>query len=161
LKITPLEIKKQSFSHKFRGYDPDEVNSFLEILSDETLELQNQNEELKIKVAQLETQLADFKDLEDKWKTTMINAQESAQKALQSSQREAEIILKEAEIKAQEILRETRQSLDKLKDELELLRSEKSSIIKRLKYLMHSQEELLEIMEKDDNIKEPGSSPTS
>lgn len=35
MKISPLEIRQQEFTKKMRGFDPDEVQSFLESLADE------------------------------------------------------------------------------------------------------------------------------
>ena len=150
MKITPLDVKKHEFSKTFRGYDPDEVRAFLEMVSEEMLTMQSSLEEMRIKTAQMETQLSDYKDLEEKWKTTMISAQESAEKALESSRKEAEIIRREAEIKAEEIQNEARQNAFRFKEELELLRSEKRSFVKRLKYLIQSQVELIEVLEKED-----------
>jgi len=35
MKITPLEIRQKDFEKKMRGYDKDEVNAFLQSLSQE------------------------------------------------------------------------------------------------------------------------------
>jgi len=81
----------------------------------------------------------------------MISAQESAEKALEASKREADIIRREAEIKAEEILNEARKNALRYKEEMELLKSEKRSFIKRLKHLISSQLELIDVLENDEN----------
>ena len=151
MKITPLDIKKHEFTKAFRGFDSDEVNAFLEMLSEEMLNLQTELDALRVKNIQMETQVADYKNLEEKWKTTMISAQESAEKALEASKREADIIRREAEIKAEEILNEARKNALRYKEEMELLKSEKRSFIKRLKHLISSQLELIDVLENDEN----------
>ena len=35
MKISPIEIRQQEFTKKMRGYDPDEVQNFLESLAEE------------------------------------------------------------------------------------------------------------------------------
>jgi len=153
MKITPLDIKKHEFSKTLRGYDPDEVRAFLEMVSEEMLNYQNQLDSYKTKTIQMETQLTDYKQLEEKWKTTMIQAQASAEKTLEGSKREAEIIRREAEVKAEEIQNEARQNALRYKEEMELLKSEKRSFVQRLRHLLNSQVELLEVLEKDDEVK--------
>ena len=150
MKITPLDIKKHEFAKTMRGYDCEEVRAFLEMVSEEMHNLQVENDKHRLQAARMETQLSDFRDLEEKWKTTMISAQDSAEKALESSKREADIIRREAEIKAEEIQNEARQNAFRFKEELELLRSEKRSFVIRLKQLLQSQIEFIKILEKDD-----------
>lgn len=64
MKITPLSIKRQEFKRNIRGYDPDEVNTFLEIIADEFDQLQKQNEELSAQVTQLQKKLQDYQQIE-------------------------------------------------------------------------------------------------
>jgi cell division initiation protein len=44
MKVSPISIKKQEFSKSLRGYDPEEVQAFLEKLADEFDDLQKENE---------------------------------------------------------------------------------------------------------------------
>ena len=150
MKLTPLDIKKHEFKKNFRGYDPVEVDSFLEMVSDEMLEMQNRLEELERQKVRMDTQLADYKNLEEKWKSTMISAQESAEKAVKNSRREADIIYREAQVKAEEIIGEARRNVGKFREELELLRTEKRSFIRRFRHLIQSQMELLEVLQRED-----------
>ena len=39
MKITPLEIKRQQFKKVMRGFDPVEVETFLEMVSNDTADL--------------------------------------------------------------------------------------------------------------------------
>jgi cell division initiation protein len=150
MRLTPLDIKKHEFSRAFRGYDLEEVQAFLEMVADEMLTLQNSAEELKNKNIHLETQLADFRELEEKWKATMINAQESAERALENSRREADIIRREAEVKAEEIQELARKSVAHYKEEIESLRQEKRALVTRLQHLLKSELELIEVLEKEE-----------
>ena len=39
MKITPMDIQRQGFASRFRGYDVDEVRAFLNLVSEEVAEL--------------------------------------------------------------------------------------------------------------------------
>lgn len=73
--LTPQDIKNQEFEIKFRGYEPTEVKSFLESLSDNMLELTEQNN----------AQVKEIWDLKEQLKA--ISAEKEA---LQAAQQAAE-----------------------------------------------------------------------
>jgi len=98
LKITPLEINKQEFKKSMRGYDPVEVNTFLEMLGNEFEKLISENKEYEKKVLQLQTELKNFKEVERTLKQTLMNVQESSTKSRENSLKEADLIRKEAEL---------------------------------------------------------------
>ena len=99
MKITPMEIKRQEFKKAMRGYDTVEVDTFLDMLSNEMEEAVTTNKGLKDKIIELETQLTDFKHMEKTLQQTLIQAQETSGKSIENSRREADIIIKEAELK--------------------------------------------------------------
>ena len=43
MKITPLDIRQQQFTVRFRGFDAEEVDTFLEMIADEYEELMRRN----------------------------------------------------------------------------------------------------------------------
>jgi len=152
VKLTPLEIKKQDFKVKVRGFDPSEVEAFLEMVSEEFEEILNDRKRLNDEVIKLKTQLRDYQQVEKTLQETLMNAQESVTQSKENSKREAQIILREAELKAERILDEARGKIDKMKNELNILRSQKESFSKRLKHLLESQIELIRVLEIDDVV---------
>jgi len=150
VKITPLEIKKQDFKTKVRGFDPTEVESFLEMVADEYEHAVNEKNKLSDEVIRLKTQLLDYQQVEKTLQETLMNAQESVSQSKENSKREAMIMVREAELKAERILDEARDKLDKMRNELSILRSQKESFARRLKHLLESQIELVNVLEMDD-----------
>ena len=150
MKITPLEIKKQHFKPKMRGYDPAEVEAFLEMVADEYETAVNERNTYAAQAAQLKIQLKDYQQVEKTLQDTLLNAQETVSQSRENSKREAQIMLREAELKAERILDDARERLDKMKNELTILRSQKESFAKRLKHLLESQIELIKVLEIDD-----------
>ena len=53
MKITPLEIKRQQFKKTMRGYDTVEVETFLEMVSNDMEDLIRENREQKDKIITL------------------------------------------------------------------------------------------------------------
>ena len=64
MKISPIEIRQQEFSKKMRGYDPDEVQNFLESLAEELDKLNTENESLKSEAESLTEQINEYKKIE-------------------------------------------------------------------------------------------------
>ena len=55
MKLTPLDIKKQEFKKVLRGYDPVEVDSFLDMMSNEFADLLRQSKEMSGQLVEFET----------------------------------------------------------------------------------------------------------
>ncbi len=157
MKLTPLDIKKQEFRKTLRGFDPLEVETFLEMVADEYEELLKERNELKEEVSKLQTQLQDYQQVEHTLKETLMNAQESIKRARANSEKEGQMIIREAELKAEEIVGKAYKELEKMKNELMLVKAQKDSFATKLRHLIQSQLELLEVIEKDD-FKWPGES---
>ncbi len=104
MRLTPIDIKKQEFKRGMRGFDPVEVETFLDMVSKEFEDLVKHNKELKDKVLELDTQLKDYKQLEATLRQTLSQAQETAEKSLENSRKEAQLIVQEAELKANQIV---------------------------------------------------------
>ncbi len=151
MKITPLEIKRQQFKKVFRGYDTVEVDTFLEMLSNEMEELTRINKEYKDRILELETQLSDYKNIEKTLQQTLLQAQEATGKSIENSKKEAELIIRDAELKASQILEKARLDFSRVKEEIAALRARKESIISKLKVLLSSEIDLLKALEYDDD----------
>jgi len=150
LRLTPLDIKKQEFKRIMRGYDPEEVNNFLEMVAEEFETLQREKNRLDDETLKLRTQLHDYQEVERTLKQTLMNAQESMQLSRDNSRREADLTLREAELQADKIVDEARKRLAELKNELLVVRAQKDSFARRLRHLLESQLELIGVLELDD-----------
>jgi len=150
IKITPLDIQKHEFSRAFRGFDPEEVESFLDVVASEFEALIASEGTLKEKVLKLETQLENFRRMEKTLQETIINAQQTMSQAKEGSKKEAQQIRRAAELEAEKMLIDAKNTLARLKDEQLLLKSQKTAFVNKLKHVLTSQIELIEVLEKDD-----------
>lgn len=150
MKLTPLEIKKQHFKTRVKGFDPAEVETFLEMVADEYESVLNEKNRLAEEMTKIKTQLKDYQQVEKTLQDTLMNAQETVSQSRENSKREAQIIIREAELKSERVLDEAREKLDKMKNDYTILKAQKESFAKRLKHLLESQIELIKVLELDD-----------
>lgn len=151
MKLTPLDVKKQEFKKVLRGYDPVEVDSFLDMMSNEFAELLKQCKDMRDQLVEYEAQLRDYRQMEKTLQQTLMQAQEASGRSIENSRKEAQLIVQEAELKANQILDRARLDLSRTKDEIANLRSKKDSIVSRLKVLLNSEIELIKALEIDDD----------
>lgn len=150
MKITPLDIKKQVFKKVLRGYDPIEIETFLEMVAEEFESLIKERNDLADEALKLKTQLRDYQEVEKTFKESLMNAQKTINQSRENSKRESDLIIKEAEVRAEKIIENAKMQLIELKNELMVVKAQKDSFAKRLRHLLDSQLELLSVLEIDD-----------
>lgn len=125
-----------------RGFDPDEVMAFLDIISMEYENLVHQNSMMNEKLAMLETQLKKFRNMETALQDTLLSAERSREETMKIAKKQAEIIVREAEIKAASILDEGQNALVRLRNSFNELKMHKDTYLAKLKALVTAQAEL-------------------
>lgn len=154
MRLTPLDIRKQEFHKTLRGFDPIEVQTFLEMVAEEYEQLLEKNKQLSNRQIELETKLKDYQENEKNLRETLLNVQEVKKQSEESSRKQADLLIKEAELKAIEIIENARKQARQMRDEVSMLRSQKESFINRLRQILISQVELLSVLEVDEAIPE-------
>ncbi|MCE3222321.1 MAG: putative Cell division protein DivIVA [Nitrospira sp.] len=157
MKITPIDIQQMVFQVKFRGYDRDEVNRFLEELALTVENLNRDNSALRDKLAITEQQVADLRRTESTLSNTLVSAQTIAEDVKRSAQREADLIVKEAELKASEIIRQARVSLSEMQRGVADLQKQRLMMVERFRSTLRSFERMLEVEESDAYQPDAGS----
>ncbi|KKB39271.1 DivIVA domain-containing protein [Bacillus thermotolerans] len=141
--LTPLDIYNKEFSRGFRGYDEDEVNSFLnQIIKDYEL-LIREKKELEERLKLQEERLNHFTSIEEALNKSISVAQESGEEVKKNAYKEAQLIVKEAEKNADRIVNESLTKARKVAIEVEDLKKQSKVLRARLKLLMEAQLELL------------------
>ncbi|MDY0082645.1 MAG: DivIVA domain-containing protein [Ignavibacteriaceae bacterium] len=145
MKISPLEIRQQEFTKKMRGFDPDEVQNFLESLADEVQRLSEENESLKSETEALTEKINEYKKIEKNLQDTLLKAQENSTRSLEAAKKQTNLLLKEAELKASQIIEKARENTNDIRNAVVNLREEKDLIVAKLKAIVKSQANLLEL----------------
>ena len=154
MKLSPLLIKKQEFTKSLRGFDPEEVQAFLDKIASDVDSLLQENESLKEEVESLNQRVTEFRSIEKNLQDTLLKAQESSSKAIESSKKQTNLMMKEAEIKASQILEKAKQEANDIRNAVVNLKEEKDLIVAKLKSIINSQAHLLE-----SKIKETSDEP--
>jgi cell division initiation protein len=149
MKITPLDIQQMVFKVRFRGYDKEEVNRFLEELAETVESLNRDNAVQREKIVFLEEQLAELKRTEATLSNTLVSAQSLAEEVKRSAHRESELVIKEAELKAGELIRQARVELTDTQRDLVALQKQRLLMVERLRATLRTFERMLEVEEQE------------
>jgi len=148
--ITPLDIENKKFSKKtFNGYDPEEVDIFLDDLTKDYENLYRQSTENKKAVEDLETKLEHYKQIETAMQGTLLMAQNAAEEAKNNAKKEAEQIIKDAERKAKESTVDIDSEIKSKKKELDELKKQFDVYKAKMESLLISQLELIKDINED------------
>lgn len=144
MRITPLDIQQKQFKVKLRGFDMEEVYSFLEIIREELEELLKENSMLRERVAILENQLQEYKKIEQSIRDTLMTAQKLVEDFQTNARKEAELIIKEAELKAENIIKEAQEKVVKIHEDIVDLKGIRRHFKEEIRRLIESHLKMLE-----------------
>lgn len=117
MKLTPLDILQQRFKVTWRGFDRQEVETFLELVSEDIGSLLQECSNLKVELEKCEVQLVDFRQNERAIQQTIMSTQKVSEDLKRNAQREAELIISEAKVAAGRIMNDTRAQAEKVVNE--------------------------------------------
>lgn len=118
MRITPLDIQQKQFASKFRGFDMEEVDSFLELIREEMEELLRDNANLREEARRFEKQLKEYKNIETTLRDTLVKTQEIVEEYKTTAKRDAELVRKEAELEAEKILQNAQGRVIKIHEDI-------------------------------------------
>jgi cell division initiation protein len=104
MSLTPLAIGKMRFRRVFRGYDPAEVEEFLNLASEELAKALGDAERWQKERERLEVRLRQGEERERELQDTLLRAQRVSDEILANAQREAQLLVREAEITADRLV---------------------------------------------------------
>lgn len=150
MKITPLDIQQVGFKVKFRGYDRQEVDSFLDSVMEEYEGLIRENNRLQEKLGDSEGQIAELRKKEATLNSTLMNAQDLVENMKQGAQKDADLVIKEAELKAEGFTHLAREELSSIKRDILDLQKQKMLFLEKIRSMMRVLERLLELEDEED-----------
>ena len=162
--ITSLEIKDKTFSTRFRGFDPEEVDEFLDIVVRDYEDLVRSNHDQDLHIKNLEERLSYFDEMKDSLSQSVLIAQDTAERVKQTAhdrsnniihqaEQDAHRLLEEAKYKANEILRQAADNAKKVAVETEELKNKSRVFHQRLKSTIESQLAIVESSDWEDILR--------
>jgi len=145
MRLSAMDIRQQQFAVKlFRGFDPQEVDAFLEEVADDWEELVRENNLLKDQLATLEEQKKATDEQNKSLQQTLIVAQKMAEEFRESSRRAADIVLREAQLQAEKLLEESRQEQTRVLGEVAALKQQRRQVAEELLATLRMHQRLVE-----------------
>lgn len=120
--LTPIDIQKQEFDVKFRGYNADEVDNFLDLVGSDYEKLYKENIELKQQLKTLSKEIENYRTMENSLKESIVLAQSAADDVKKNASEKAANIIEVANSEAKDILKGVELQLAEKKQELENVR---------------------------------------
>ncbi len=142
--LTPLDIHNKEFNRTFRGFNPEEVNEFLDRVVKDYESIIKQNIEMKEEVEKLNNKIEHYQKMEETLHNAIIVAQETAEEVKENAKKEAELIKREAESEAHKSIEEANNKVIKLEQDLEQLRKGAQTFRIKLKSMLEAQLDMLD-----------------
>jgi DivIVA domain-containing protein len=165
--LTPLDVrnKRGDFKKLMRGYDPQEVDVFLEIVAERLEALTRENMALKERSGALQAQVNSQTDREQAVQAALVTAQELRADIRAQAQREAENVVKsaetegrrmlaEAEAEARTKLRDAERQFDKLEDAIQMLDRRRLRFLKEFRQLLQREMDVVAVEESRQPMEE-------
>ena len=155
MKISPMDIQRQTFAPRFRGFDREEVRTYLSLVAEEVAALQRERDTLEHQLQNLQALIDEHREREVILKNTLLTAQRVSEEIRQNADKKAECIVKESEMQADRLLElaqsrahEVERGILDLRAHRSGLRTDIRAFITRLTHLLDLQEEA----ELEDNL---------
>ena len=144
MKLTPLDIQQMKFSSRLRGYDREEVDHFLEVVTSAYEEVLKDHQVVRDQVSALERELSEWRRKEETISQALLSTQDVVKDLKQNASREAELIIREAELRAETVVRNAQGQVAAMEGELLHLRKQRVVAIERIRGVMQVFQTILE-----------------
>lgn len=148
--LTPLEIENKKFSKQMvNGYNVEEVDEFLDLLTVDYERMYKENSEAREKIEQLTEDIAHYKTIESTLQSTLMMAQTTAEEVKNVAKQQAEQIIADAQMSASKEASMLEQEIIVKKKELEDAQKQFDIYKAKMESLLISQLEILKEINKD------------
>lgn len=144
MKITPIDIRQQTFGRTFRGLDPHEVDSFLNLASDELESSQRELNRLREELARSNRVVEEYHERERTLKETMLTAQKITEDLKEDARKEAELIISRAELQAEKIIYAANDRLIKIIEDINEMKRQREGLKANLIGIIEAHRRLLQ-----------------
>ncbi len=145
--LTPMDIQRQDFGVKLRGYNADEVDDFLDLVGKDYEKLYKENAELRDQIRQLNKSVEQYQAMESTLQQSIVLAQTAAEDIKKSAAEQANVIVNEAQSKSENMYRQIDQDIQAKKNELASVQVEVSGYKTRIKGICSALLEMLDKLE--------------
>lgn len=145
--FTPSEIKNKSFTRIKNGFEPTEVEQYLEQLSTEIERLKEDKKQLEKVLEERDAHIQSFKDVEKSVGEAIVSAQRAADETKAAAQKEHDAIIQKAHAEAKRIVNDGIEKARRLSFQTEDMKRQSKIFRSRFRMLVEAQ---LDLLKSDD-----------
>jgi cell division initiation protein len=150
-RLTAMDIEKQDFRSKLRGYDPEEVRLFLRSISEEVERLNLENGEFREEVGRLKQAAQEIRGREQALQQTLVTAQSMTGEMKEKARAEAELVVRRARLNSERMLQQAQDQLARLEAEISRCKLERDLFERRLRGTIEEHTALLDQRQQSDH----------
>ena len=150
MQISRIDILNRTFTRSLRGYNPEEVDAFLQGIADTLGQLTEERVTLANQVTIVEAQLAEHKEREATLRDTLITTQKLTDSLKATAQREAQLIIDSAHARAESLMQQGNLRLAQLEESIGETRKMKAQFEMRIRSMIEAHLKLLDMENEDD-----------
>jgi cell division initiation protein len=145
VRITPMDIREQQFTVKmFRGFDVQEVDTFLEDLAEDYETLLKENQLLKEQLQAMEERARGLEDRERVLQETLVTTQRVTEEMKESARREAALLVREAEVRGEKTVQAAQTSEAAIQAQVTALKRMRRQLAEGLRTTIEMYQRLLD-----------------
>ena len=153
--ITPMDIRQQQFTLKlFRGFDVQEVDTFLEDVANDYEQLLKENALLKEQLMDLEERARGTAEREKVLQETLVTTQRMTEEWKENARREAQLLVREAELQGEKLLEEARAEEARIRNQILALKRTRRQIVEGVRATVEMYQRMVA-----EELKDEGSEP--
>ena len=121
--LAPHELKNKTFGKAVRGYNPNEVDDYIDFLIEKYTEVYRENDELERKLKIVVTNLDEIRDEEESIRATLVKAQQLGEKIVREANEKADAITDSIKTRCEAIITDFRKQYSAERKEVWQLRN--------------------------------------
>jgi len=152
MEMAPSDIRQQKFKVRFRGFDIEEVDEFLDQLADEFVALHTKIERTSKDVRRLEKENKAYREREETFKRALVSSQKVLEQMKENARKSAELIISHAEVKAEKTLNRAHTRLAQLHEDIAELKRQRIQLESRIRSILEVHSKFLEVEKEEMTV---------
>jgi cell division initiation protein len=147
--LTPLEVrhKKGDFRRVVRGYDPELVNDFLDLVADRLEELVRENLALRDAADSIQEELVSYRQKEQALSAALMGAQQMQEGTREQAERERELLLREARLAADSVRHEAMRQVIREEEALRQMKARRHQLVASFRRMLERELTELDVIQ--------------
>jgi cell division initiation protein len=156
VRITPLDVRNHVFPRRMNGYDREEVDTFLRMVSGDYEIAMRELQSAREKIGQLEQRVSELLANERLLQETLTTAQHLSKDLKQTAMKEAEMMISEAEIQGEKVLDAAHRRAARIAEDLREMKLLRGRVAAALRATLEHHLQLVEHLSQDPSGDDPG-----